>query len=130
MSPAEVEKIGLAHEPQPGAESSESSPPKIEAVPTAPPPRQKAAGWSGWVVGLLVLALVGSALAFGNQFQRSAQLEAQVESLGEELSRAQQELVAYEQQMDGVRSAVAGLSRDVLALEALVGQEPAEAVKR
>ena len=127
MSPSQVEKIGLAREAKdaPDRASSAELPKRepIAAGPVASPPRQPRRAQSLALV-VLVLALLGLALALGNQVRRADQLEGRVVALGEELGRAHADLAAYEKQMEGVRSAVADLTRDMSALETMVNQPP------
>jgi len=118
VSQPKVEKIGLAR-------SSED--PVVEpAVPQAaqavePPSRQSRRIHPILVLGLLV-AIAGLLLALSNQAQRATQLESQVEFLSTELEQANADLAGYEQQMDGVRNAVADLNHRMSSLSALVNQ--------
>ena len=73
---------------------------------------------------LLVLAVVGFALAFGNQLQRARSLETRVTFLSGELDRAHDELAAHERQMEGVRIAVSDLTDRMSALKTLVNEPP------
>ena len=125
MSPPEVERIGLAKQTKPEAIDSSG------AGSSADLPKVASGGQKRRVhpilLLVLLLALAGAALAFGDQLQRAQELEGRVAFLSGELERAQDELAAHEQQMQGVRSAVSDLTQRMSALQTLVN-EPARPV--
>jgi uncharacterized coiled-coil protein SlyX len=136
VSPAEVEKIGLAKQPDASAKTNDSpgsggsgadrptpTPERSTASDARQPPAQKRRVQSVLLL-LLVLALVGSALAFGNQLKRAQELESRVAFLSGELDRAHDELAAHERQMESVRIAVSDLTERMSALKTLVNEPP------
>ena len=141
MSPSEVETIGLAKEAEDAAEgphppggsrdrASDAGSSKSGPIATAPAARPRQTRWAQSIaLVVMVLALLGMALALGNQLQRADRLEGRVTTLGEELGRAHVDLAAYELQMEGVRSAVDDLTRGMSALETLVNQPPGAAAQ-
>jgi len=115
-----VEKIGLAR----SSEEQVAEPEVPKAAQTVEPPsRQSRRIHPLLVLGLLV-AIAGLLLALSNQAQRATHLESQVEFLSSELEQASADLAGYEQQMDGVRNAVADLNHQMSSLSALVNQPP------
>jgi uncharacterized coiled-coil protein SlyX len=137
VSPAEVEKIGLAKQADDTAETADSAEagasradlPKAgtsgqsAASGASEPPAQKRRIQMVMLV-LLGIAVVGFALAFGNQMQRARSLETRVTFLSGELDRAHDELAAHERQMEGVRTAVSDLTERMSALKTLVNEPP------
>jgi uncharacterized coiled-coil protein SlyX len=136
VSPPEVERIGLTKQAKPeaidssGAGSSADLPKaasghSAKSVASEPPGQKRRV--HPILLLVLLLALAGAAIAFGNQLQRAQELEGRVAFLSGELERAQDELAAHEQQMQGVRSAVSDLTQRMSALQTLVN-EPARPV--
>ena len=136
MSPPEVEKIGLAKAPKeqaaepPAPQSvSQADETPASAAPVRPRTRQPRRIHPILVLGLLV-AVAGLLLALSNAAERAAQLESQVAFLSAELDQAQADLAGYEQQMNGVRSAVADLNHRMSSLTELVNQPPSAGAAR
>ncbi len=104
-------------------EDRSGAPPAREAASQeAANGRPSAAGRRvAWALGvLLVLALIG----LGLQTRRVGELSGQVATLTADLGQARSALVAYQSQLDEVRTSVADLQTRFAALDALVNRDP------
>lgn len=76
-------------------------------------------------VGLLALALAGTALWLVSEVRYAARLEAQITGLESRLTEARVALDAYRARLGEVRGRVSGLRAEFESLDALLATDPA-----